>query len=185
VDWLFDQHPGKDINAAAIGKLLWFGKFPGDDWSYLDELMREWQVLACVVDADPFTNDARRFAKKFHGYVWLTRYRRGQTAKEIAISEEDTGAPFATVDRTNWLSCTLGRFKATPPRILLPRDISFEYREQVKNLVRTYKKDDTGNLAAEYVNTGADHFAHSLCYADIGLALAPIGGSGENVGKVT
>jgi hypothetical protein len=185
VDWLFDQHPGKDINAAAIGKLLWFGKFSGEDWSYLDELMREWQVLACVVDADPFTNDARRFAKKFHGYVWLTRYRRGQTAKEIAISEEDTGAPFATVDRTNWLSCTLGRFKTPPPRILLPRDISFEYREHVKNLVRTYKKDDTGNLAAEYVNTGADHFAHSLCYADIGLALAPIGGSGGNVGKVT
>ena len=89
------------------------------------------------------------------------------------------------MDRTNWLSCTLGRFKTNPPRILLPRDISFEYREHVKNLVRTYKKDDTGNMAAEYVNTGADHFAHSLCYADIGLALAPIGGSGENVGKVT
>jgi hypothetical protein len=82
VDWLFDQPPGKDINAAAIGKLLWFGKFSGEEWAYLDELMREWQVSACVVDADPFTNDARRFAKKFHGYVWLTRYRRGQTAKQ-------------------------------------------------------------------------------------------------------
>ena len=54
-----------------------------------------------------------------------------------------------------------------------------------KNLVRTYKKDETGNMAAEYVNTGADHFAHSLCYADIGLALAPIGGIGQNAGKVT
>jgi hypothetical protein len=186
VDWLFDKHPGDDINAAAIGKLLWFGKFSGElEWDYLDELMREWQVLACVVDADPFTNDARRFAKKFHGYVWLTRYRRGKTAKEIAISEEETGAPFATVDRTNWLSCTLGRFKTNPSRILLPRDVSFEYREHVKNLVRTYKKDETGNMAAEYVNVGADHFAHSFCYADIGLALAPIGGSGENIGKVT
>jgi len=185
VEWLFDRPPGSDINAAAIGKLLWFGKFSGEEWGYLDELMREWQVLACVVDADPFTNDARRFAKKFHGYVWLTRYRRGQTAKEIAISEEETGAPFATVDRTNWLSCTLGRFKTNPSRILLPRDISFEFREQIKNLVRTYKKDDTGNMAAEYVNTGADHFAHSLCYADIGLALAPVGGVGENTGKVT
>ena len=59
------RHPGTDINAAAIGKLLWFGKFSGEEWGYLDELMREWQVLACVVDADPFTNDARRFAKKF------------------------------------------------------------------------------------------------------------------------
>jgi hypothetical protein len=116
--------------------------------------------------------------------VWLTRYRRGQTAKEIAISEEETGAPFATVDRTNWLSCTLGRFKANPPRIQLPRDISMEYREHLKNLVRTYKKDDTGNMAAEYVNTGADHFAHSLCYADIGLSLAASITTGQDIGKV-
>jgi hypothetical protein len=187
VEWLFDEHPGNDINAAAIGRLLWFGKFSGESdegWRYLDELMREWQVLACVVDADPFLNDARRFAKRFHGYVWLTRYRRGQTAKEIAISEEETGAPFATVDRTNWLSCTLGRFKANPPRIQLPRDVSLEYREHLKNLVRTYKKDDTGNMAAEYVNTGADHFAHSLCYADIGLSLAASITTGQDIGKV-
>jgi len=122
---------------------------------------------------------------KWQSYVWLTRYRRGQTAKEICIQEEETGAPFAIVDRTSWLSCTLGRFKSTPPRILLPRDISMEYREHVKNLVRTYKKDDRGNLAAEYVNTGADHFAHSLCYADIGLALAATSTGAEDVGKVT
>ena len=185
VDWLFDQHPGSDISSAAIGKLLWFGKFAEDDWSYLGELMREWQVLACVVDADPNVNDARRFAKKFHGYVWLTRYRRGQTAKEVALSEEETGAPFATVDRTSWLSCTLGRFKTTPSRILLPRDISFEYREHVKNLVRTYEKDNTGNMVATYVNTGPDHFAHSLVYADIALTLAPLTTGGEDIGKVT
>jgi hypothetical protein len=185
VDWHFDQHPGSDISAAAIGKLLWFGKFAEDDWNYLGELMREWQVLACVVDADPNVNDARRFAKKFHGYVWLTRYRRGQTAKEVALSEEETGAPFATVDRTSWLSCSLGRFKTRPPRILLPRDISLEYREHVKNLVRTYEKDDTGNMVATYVNTGPDHFAHSLVYADIALTLAPLTTGGEDIGKVT
>jgi len=185
VEWLFDEHPGSDISSAAIGKLLWFGKFAEDDWSYLGELMREWQVLACVVDADPNVNDARRFAKKFHGYVWLTRYRRGQTAKEVALSEEETGAPFATVDRTSWLSCTLGRFKTTPSRILLPRDISFEYREHVKNLVRTYEKDNTGNMVATYVNTGPDHFAHSLVYADIALTLAPLTTGGEDIGKVT
>ena len=109
VDWSFDRQPGTDIDWAAIGKLLWFGKFSGEEWGYLDELMREWQVLACVVDADPFTNDARRFAKKFHGYVWLTRYRRGQTAKEVSVSEEETPAPFATVDRTNWLHMHIGK----------------------------------------------------------------------------
>ena len=175
VEWLFDQHPGSDISAAAIGKLLWFGKFAEDDWGYLGELMREWQVLACVVDADPNVNDARRFAKKFHGYVWLTRYRRGQTAKEVALSEEETGAPFATVDRTSWLSCTLGRFKTKPPRILLPRDITLEYREHVKNLVRTYEKDDTGNLVADVREHGTGPLRpQPRVYADIGLTLAPI-----------
>ena len=184
VEWVFDENPGSDINAAAIGKLLWFGKFLEDGWEYLGELMREWQVLAAVVDADPNVNDARRFARKFHGYAWLTRYRRGQTAKEISIQEEETGAPFAIVDRTSWLSCTLGRFKTNPSRILLPRDISLEYREAVKNLVRTYEKDGTGNMVATYVNTGQDHFAHSLVYADIGLALAATSSGAEDIGKV-
>jgi len=185
VEWLFDQHPGADISAAAIGKLLWFGKFQEDDWGYVGELMREWQVLAAVADADPNVNDARRFARKFHGYAWLTRYRRGITAKEISIQEEESGAPFAIVDRTSWLSCSLGRFKTNPPRILLPRDITLEYREHIKNLVRTYEKDDTGNPAAVYVNTGPDHFAHSLVYADIGLVLAAVTPGGEDIGKVT
>ena len=119
VEWTFDGDRRIDINLAAIGKLLWFGKFREEDWNYVGQLMREWQVLACVVDADPNINDARRFARKFYGYVHLCRYRRGIAAKEIAVTEEDTGAPMATVDRTNWLSCTLGRFKTNPSRILL------------------------------------------------------------------
>ena len=90
------------------------------------------------------------------------------------------------MDRTNWLSCTLGRFKSNPPRILLPRDISFEYREHVKNLVRTYEKDDTGNMAAEYVNTGADHFAHSpRAMPTSAWRWHPSTTGGEDIGKVT
>ena len=68
----------------------------------------------------------RRFAKRFPGYVWLCRYRRGVTAKEISITDDDDGAPLATVDRTNWLSASLGRFRQ-PRRIILPRDVSHEY----------------------------------------------------------
>ena len=184
VEWFFDGDRRVDINLAAIGKLLWYGKFREDDFNYLGQLMREWQILACVIDADPNINDARRFARKFHGYVWLCRYRRGQTAKEIAVTEEDTGAPMATVDRTNWLDCTLGRFKRNPTRIQLPGDISLEYRDHVKNLVRTYEKDEHGNPEAVYVETGPDHYAHSLCYAEIGLTFAASMGGGENIGKV-
>jgi len=180
-EWSLDRMD-RDINAVARGKVLWFGRFGEEDWKYLDELMREWQVLACVVDADPNINEARRFARRFWGYVWLTRYRRGQTAKEMSIEEQDN-APIAQVDRTNWLSCSLGRFKAKPPRIQLPRDISLEYREHLKNLVRTFEKDDKGNYKMVYVATGPDHYAHSLTYAEMALPLAASMTTGENISK--
>lgn len=182
VEWFFDRFDN-DLNVAAFAKLLWFGRFHEDDWDTLDNLMREWQVLCCVIDADPQINEARRFARRFPGYVYLCRYRRGLTAKEIAISEEESGAPIATVDRTNWLTATVGRFKTDPSRIILPRDISMEYKDHVKALVRTYEKDDSGNPFASFVSTGADHYAHSLTYAEIGLPMAASITTGQDIGN--
>lgn len=169
VEFFFDSY-GHDLNAAAMGKLLWEGKVPGDDFTELDRLMREWQVLACVIDADPQINDARRFARRFPGYVWLCRYRRGVTGKEIQISEEDGGAPIATCDRTNWIDAALGRFHSG--RINLPADTSLEFKTHLKNVVRTYEKDDLNNPRALYINTGVDHYVHALTYAEIALPLA-------------
>ena len=171
-EWFIQGQPGNDINAVAIPKLVWFGKWGEDDWGLLDELMREWQVLYAVIDADPQINEARRFCKRFHGYAALCRYRRGQSAKEISVAEDDTGVPMLTVDRTNWLTATLGRFKSKPPRIQLPRDLSLDFREHLKNLVRTYERDDTGNVTATFVELGPDHFAHACNYAEIALPMA-------------
>lgn len=159
-----------DLNAAYTAKLLWEGKISGSNFKDLDRFMAEWQVLACVIDADPQINDARRFARRFPGFAYLCRYRGGVTGKEIQMSEEDGGAPILTVDRTNWLDAMLGRFHSN--RISLPTDISLEFRDHTKNLVRTYVRDDMGNPRATYLNTGADHFAHALNYAEIALQMA-------------
>ena len=86
VEWTLNGPPGKDIQRGRQGKLVWFGKFGEEDWGYLDELMREWQILACVVDADPNINEARRFARRFYGFVWLTRYRSGTTARRCPLT---------------------------------------------------------------------------------------------------
>ena len=181
-EWTFKGDPKIDVNAAAVEKVLWAGKFLEDDWGMLDELMREWQVLACVIDADPQISEARRFAKRFPGYVWLCRYRKGQSAKEVSIQEEEYGAPLATVDRTNWLSCTLGRFKTDPSRIELPADITTEFREHIKSPVRTYVKPEVKknqkaqkesvSPIATFVETGPDHYAHALNYSEIALSFA-------------
>lgn len=161
---------GLDLNAKAVGKILWEGKLPGDRFEDLDLMMREWQILACVIDADPQINDARRFARRFPGYVYLCRYRRGVTGKEVQITEEDGSAPIITVDRTNWLDATMGRFHSN--RIELPADLSLEYRDHIKALVRTYEKDEVGNPKAVYLSTGPDHFAHATNYAEMALPLA-------------
>jgi hypothetical protein len=160
-----------DINASSFAKVLADLKVPGDDFEqWLDPLMREWQIKACVIDADPQINDARRFARRFPGYVYLCRYRRGVTGKEMQVSEEDSGSPIVTVDRTNWLDASLGRFHSD--RVHLPGDISFEFREHIKALVRTYEKDEQGNPKAVYLNTGPDHYCHAFNYAEIALPLA-------------
>ena len=159
-----------DLNAAAQCKVLAEFKLPGDDFSNLDPLMREWQIRACVIDADPQINDARRFARRFPGYVYLCRYRRGVTGKELQVSEEDSGAPIVTVDRTNWLDASMGRFHSD--RVTLPADTSLEFKDNIKALVRTYEKDDQGNSKAVYLNTGPDHYAHAFNYAEIALPFA-------------
>jgi len=169
----------RDINAMTLGRVLWEGKIPGDRFEDLDLMMREWQVMACVIDADPQINDARRFARRFPGYVYLCRYRRGVTGKELQISEAEDGAPIVTVDRTNWLDASLGRFHTS--RLELPADLSLEFRDHIKAMIRTYEKDDVGNPKAVYLNTGPDHFAHALNYAEIALKLASGIVAGEDV----
>lgn len=171
-EWSIDKY-GYDLNAVAKAKVLYEGKFLDEHFhSMLDGLMREWQVLACVIDADPNAMDARRFARRFPGYVWLCRYRRGVTAKEIAIAEDEDGAPVATVDRSAWLSAALGRFKTDPTRIILPRDVSQEYLDHIKAPTSRYEPDEHGNPQLEFVNTDPDHFAHARTYSEIALPLA-------------
>jgi hypothetical protein len=182
-EWFFDQF-SQDLNATAHCKVLAHGTFLETDWAFADQLLWEWQVLTCVVDADPDISEARRFAKRFNDEtecVYLCRYRNGKTAKEIGLSEEHTGSPIATVDRTNWLTGTLGRFRMG--RIKLPRDVSADYREHMKSLVRTYEKNDDGDMEVVFKKRGPDHYAHSLNYAEIGLPLAASKFTGENVGK--
>ena len=68
-----------------------------------------------------------------------------------------------------------------PPRIILPRDISLQYRDHLKSLVRTYERDDHGNPTATFVEVGDDHFAHSLNYAEIALPMAASITSGRDI----
>lgn len=171
-EFLFEEL-GRDVNTAAECKPLWMGKFHEDDaWEQFDRLMVEWQIIHCLIDADPYPYLARQFARRFPGYVTLTRFRRGVSQKEVNITKDPNKADMAVVDRTNWLDCALGRFHTN--RIKLPVDVPLEYRDHIKNLVRTYKQDENGNPVAEYVSLGPDHYGFARCYSELAL---PFGAS--------
>jgi hypothetical protein len=182
-EWFFDEY-SSNINVMAKAKNVWHGKFnvkAEGNWGRLDEWMREWQVLHCVIDADPNPLEARRFAQRFPGYVTLTRYRTGVSQKEIQLTEEDSNrVMMATVDRTNWLDCALGRFHVEG-RITLPKNMSLEAREHLKSPVRMYENDKHGNPEAIFAKTGADHYAHARCYSEIALPLAASHVQGQDI----
>lgn len=100
----------------------------------------------------------------------LCRYRSGLVEREIRVTDENSGAPFAIVDKTNWVSAALRRFPQN--RIILPRDISLEFRSHMKAQIRTYRKNDAGDMRAEWVKNGPDHWAQALTLAEVALPFA-------------
>lgn len=171
-----------DLNNSATSRVLDAGKFYEDEWDEIpDRLMHEWQVRSCMVDADPNIQSARKFARRFPGYVWLNRYRQGRSGKEMTIEDDGSYAPMAQVDRTNWLDITLGRFYAGTTE--LPCDLPGVFREHIKNLVRLYEEDKEGNPIAVYRNYGPDHYAHALNYAEMALPCAAAIVTNKNVKK--
>lgn len=173
--------PGKDVCANAHGKVIGFGKFLEEEFdTTLDALMYEYQVFAAVIDSEPYTDLARKFARRFPGHVYLNKFLRGYVGKEMTVGDEESGAPMCTCDRTNWFSSTFSRYRTK--RVELPTNISLEYRQHLKNIVRKYEKDDKGNWHCIYVSTGPDHFGLSAVYAEIALPFAArIDNGGEDV----
>ena len=176
VEWKFDGDPRIDINLAALGQAALVRQVPRGGL----ELPRP--IDARV--AGPRLRGGRRSEHQRRPPVrpqvlWATSFEslsaRAARRRKSPSAEEDTGSPMATVDRTNWLSCTLGRFKANPSRLLLPEDISVEYRDHLKNLVRTYEKDDHGNPEADLRGDRARPLRPCAVYADIALTFAAIG----------
>ena len=174
-EWIPISPDLSDLSTAYLCRVLWAGSFPGDDWTSLYHLMGEWQVLYTVVDCQPETNEARRFCRKFSGYAGMCRYERGKAPREIATSDEDSGAPLHKVDRSSWLSTSLGRFKCNPTTIELPRDLPGVFSSHIQCLVRTYERESDGSVSVVYKTTGdgMDHYAHALNYAEIALHKVP------------
>lgn len=168
IKWSFINDPtSHDINLMARSQVLKVGKV--DDFEQLDNLMRNFCIRFCVIDAQPETRKSLEFARRFRGYVKCCWYGKGIKSKQINMGSEEE---YITVDRTSWLDMSLGRFQKQTVKI--PQDIPQEYKDHIKALVRVYEKDNEGNPIGRYVKSvhEQDHYAHAHNYAEIALNLA-------------
>jgi hypothetical protein len=157
-----------DINLLATPKIIAEGSVP--HFEDLDRLMVDYNVQSCVVDRNPEGRKALEFANRWYGRVKLCLYVTGMaTSKQIRAHDEATHT--ISVDRTSWMDLALGRFHRK--KIVLPRDLSKEYKDHVKTPVRVTSRDRAGNIVAKYVTgeNDADHLAHARTYSEIALPL--------------
>lgn len=164
-EYVYDAEPGYEPHIHSICKVLWAGRFSGNDFDILDRMMAEWQVKYACLDFQPETNLAKAFCRRFHGYSSVVQYRKGTSAHEIKEAHDSERVSILTVDRTAFLDMALGRIHKK--RTELPQNISPIFREHLQNLVRTYVMDELGRPKAEYVSLGADHQAHALNLSEV------------------
>lgn len=177
--WYMDrQYHSLDINLLATPKCIAEGFV--DHFENLDYLMVDFNVMGCVIDANPEKRKALEFANRFYGRVKLCYYVTGmQNSKQIR--EHGDGNPSVSVDRTSWMDLALGRFHRN--RMMLPMNLSLEAKNHLKAPVRVTSKNKGGEIVAKYV-TGDnvhDHLAHSRTYSEIALPLAAKLGQSHNM----
>jgi hypothetical protein len=164
--WIFNKYEN-DMNMSAHCKILDEGKV--ENYDQLGRLMQTYKPNMTVIDSEPESRLSFEFASRFWGHVKCAKFTKGHLDRAINVSRSND-SHYITLDRTSWLDCALGRFKSK--RIILPTDLSEEFKEHVKTVIKRYETDSTGNPKATYRSRSADHSAFALVYAEVGLPLA-------------
>ncbi|UCC95817.1 MAG: phage terminase large subunit family protein [Candidatus Omnitrophota bacterium] len=131
------------------------------DWEELDRLMRNFNVSRCVVDALPETRNARAFAERFKGNVYLNYYNERQKG-HYAWNEKEL---IVSCNRTESLDAS--HKEIMDQTIILPKqcEITQEFAQHLHNVAKKLEEDEeTGSKRYVYVKLGPDHFRHAFNY---------------------
>lgn len=139
-------------------------------FSHLDRFMRDYDVRACVIDAQPNIHAVRVFANRFPGRVYLAYYV--ETQKGLVDWGRDMDyTPTAKINRTDAFDGWRDVHQTGERRIPRLEGEMLEWKRQMMNIVRLVREDpDTGQKKAIWRKRGADdHYAHADSYAEIAL----------------
>jgi len=162
---------GKDLHVvisrwsevADLRLILYLGVHR--DWEELDPLMAKFHVNRAVVDALPEQRNARAFALRHSGKVWLNTYAEHQAGRPAWNDTDYT----VKENRTESLDASRACFRDTNPvRAVLPRpfDVVQEFAQHMAALLRKREEKADGSARYVYVEESArpDHFAHAWNY---------------------
>jgi hypothetical protein len=156
------KHPQK------AGKIIHFEVCK--DWEELDRLMKNFNVLRCVVDALPETRNARAFAERYRGKVFLNFYR-----EFLKVGERWDEANLTVVsNRTESLDSSHNEILTG--NVVLPKecDIVREFASHLHNTAKKLEEDEeSGSKRYVYVKLGPDHFRHSFNYESMARRNCP------------
>ncbi len=166
---------GKDLHVVIgkrapqkAGRLIHLGVYK--DWEELDRLMGNFNVSRCVVDALPETRNARAFAERHKGKVFLSFYqehRKGSYAwneKELIVQG----------NRTESLDAS--HKEIMDQDLILPKECECvrEFAQHLHNVAKKLEEDEeTGSKRYVYVKLGPDHFRHAFNYEAMARQSSP------------
>ncbi|MCX5831168.1 MAG: phage terminase large subunit family protein [Deltaproteobacteria bacterium] len=157
---------GKDLhvvigkrNGDKAGKIVHLGIYK--DWNELDRLMKVFHVSRCVVDALPETRNARAFAERHQGRVFLNYYNEHQRGS-YAWDEKKL---LVSCNRTESLDAS--HKEIMDSAVVLPKDceVTRAFAGHLHNVAKRLEEDEeTGSKRYVYVKLGPDHFRHAFNY---------------------
>jgi hypothetical protein len=166
---------GRDLHVVIgkrhpvqAGKIIHLGVYK--DWEELDRVMKNFSVSRCVIDALPETRNARAFAERHKGKVYLCYYNEYQKGsykwneKELIVQ----------CNRTESLDAS--HREIMERTIILPKEceITRTFAEHLHNVAKKLEEDeDTGSKRYVYVKLGPDHFRHAYNYEAMARQNAP------------
>ena len=157
---------GSDLH-VVIGRRHW--ERAGDlvhleiykNWEDLDRLMEQFHVARCVVDGLPETRNARAFAKRWPGRVYLNYY---QEKRKGSYAWNDAEMIVAC-NRTE--SMDASHQEIVNKQLCLPKRCGMTevFAKHLNNVAKKLEEDeDTGSKRYVYVKLGPDHFRHAFNY---------------------
>jgi len=165
------RHPKKFAEVVYIGHLKGNKSNTSDDdsdWFELDNLMKRFKVGRCVVDAMPNKKNARRFAERFPGRVYMNYYSPTQRGS-LKWNENEL-----TVQGNRTETLDISHNEISKGNIVLPHqglEVVKQFAEHCHNVAKKlYEDSETGNQQYLYFKLGEDHWRHSWNYCSIAMS---------------